>query len=164
MTAASAAASPKPMADRTVRTRSPPVSPNRPMVGPSATRVDTGLMQSPAARPCDARGDRDTVGKAGDEVRHRGGKAWPAVLASPWAWPVVAVAAVAVGGQVGTGGALAVTGAFGVVAAALAAGLAVAGRELHTDESLKSAVESPPVVPADGARSAEGRTDLRAGG
>lgn len=151
------------MADRTVRTRSPPVSPNPPIVGPSTASVDTpdrySVQQHTLAM---LRGDRDTVGKAGDEVRRWGGRAWPAVFASPWTWPVVAVAVVAVGGQVVPGGALAVTGALGVVVAALAAGLAIAGREPRTDESFKSAVESPPVVPADGACSAEGRTDLRA--
>jgi hypothetical protein len=165
MTAASTAASPKPMADRMVRTRSPPLPPNRPMVGPSTTCVDTpdrySVQQHALAMP---RGDHYTIGKASDEVRCWGGKAWLTVLASPWTWPVVAVAAVAVGGQAGPGGALAVTGVLGVVVAALAAGLAIAGRGPHTDEPFKSAAESPRVAPADGACSAEERADLRGDG
>ena len=68
MTAASAAASPEPMADRMVRTRSPPVSPSQPMIRPSTACVDTpdrySVQQHVLAM---LRGDRDTVGKAGDK-------------------------------------------------------------------------------------------------
>lgn len=131
----STAASLKPMA----RTRSPPVSPDQAMVRPSTACVDTPdryrQIQRSATRPCDASGYRDTVGKAGDEVRGVEGKAWLAVLGSPWTWPAVAIAAVAASGQVGPGWALAATGILGVAAAALATGLAVVGRGRRTDES-----------------------------
>lgn len=68
MTAASIAASPEPMVDRMVRTRSPPVSPNRPMIRPSTACVDTPDSYSAQQHVLAMlRGDRDTVGKAGNE-------------------------------------------------------------------------------------------------